>query len=304
MNGNELKQIRKFLGGSPNDGSPSSGLSTADIFEVLCQIALALLIIFMMANVIFMGRAETAIATAEDMIGFWHREYERVANTPEGKIDTERKEALIEVQKQKLIVALEKIEYGERLNFGISIFTKKNNKGETEYLMDDILSEGKIVNERFKKACILANETLPYRKKMKREWLDGIALNYGLVLSDSPVAESIVEHPEKIHKDNAVWLLGGVDKKGKKQPGEINSRITSINADCRDMQGMAVAYLIEYYTDHTDALKSTKLDKQLDNSLSQPSEERVRLMSDFSKELLRYVKSLFKAQKIPLLSGV
>ena len=285
---NELEQIGKLFGLKESDE-----ISTSAIYELLCQIALALLIIFVMAYVLFMARAKMEVEVAKAMLGVLQGKHDEITSTPEGQQYIKREDALIELQRQKLLLALEKIESAERISFGIIPFTRRNSSGDTEYLLDDILSGGNVVNKRFKKACIMAKETLPDRGRMENEWLLRISLINGLCMNDTSVEQSIISNPEIITKNNSEWLLT-----------EIDARVTALHADCCDMQRMAVSHLVEYLQDHTDLLMKTKLSHQLDQALSAPLEDRIRPLSEFSRELYRYIKLLFEEQEVPLLNEV
>jgi len=83
-------------------------ISTSHLMELLCQVALALLIIFVMANVLFMAKARADLDEAKGMIGLWQGKYIEISRTPAGEQFKLRHKALIELQRQKLINALEK----------------------------------------------------------------------------------------------------------------------------------------------------------------------------------------------------
>lgn len=288
MDKNTVREIEKLLGLQ----TEREDISTSEVGEIFSQITLPLLIIFIMIYVVFLGQAKAYIAAAKDGLGVLQGKFNDIIATPAGKQYEKRTEALVDLQRQKLLLALEKIENRERSDYGVSFFVLKDINGKTEYLMSDILSEGKVINERFKGYCILAKERISDQKKVRDQWLAAILLANGMKLSSSPVEESIVDHPEILNRENALWLMA-----------EIERRVGTIYFDCCDMQSMAFAYLVEYYKSHTDLLGGTQLGKLADNLLLASDEEKARLASEFSRELYNYVKSLFESQGVPLLSG-
>ncbi len=269
-------------------------VSTAETFELLCQIALALLIIFVMANTIFRGRAQAQIDESRGRQGVLEDENRRFRQADPNIASYER--AMMDVQKQKLLLALEKIENTLRDDFGIDHFAPKDRSThESKYLMNDLLSGEKVINERFKQACIIAKQVFLDRKKLRQNWCDRIPLvEPGLVFDSTPEKQSIITNPEVISPENEILVFQ-----------EIANRIEGIYADCCDMQRMALSYLQEYYYEHTELLKGTEFDKNLNNDVSSASDkEKRRLMLQRSQELYMYIKSLFEKQNVPLLSGV
>ncbi|GAG12162.1 unnamed protein product, partial [marine sediment metagenome] len=106
-----LEQIGKTLG-----VEKSEEMSTAEILEILCQIALALLIIFIMANILFMARAKAEIEEAKGRQIVLEGENRRFRR---GNPNIEKYEIKVEEkQKLELMLALDEIERFHRNDLG------------------------------------------------------------------------------------------------------------------------------------------------------------------------------------------
>lgn len=265
MNNHE-QELKKFLIALgiklPNEASVDN------VMAILCQISLAVLFVFIIANVLFMTMAKSQIDILE--------------KTPSG-------EALMDLQWQKLLLSLERVESKERNELGISFFIRTNLDGEREYTMDDVLSEGKIINERFKEACSYAKKRLPYPERIKAEWLSRILRDNQMVY----VGAAFNQSSEVVYEKNL-----------KKLKTEISKKVDVLYVDCHDLQCKALSYLAGYYANNQNILKGTELERQLNEALMAPTEDRIRLLSHWNGEVMRHVKSLFEEQKVPLLFGV
>lgn len=281
-----LEQVGALFGAEKEEE-----VSTAETFELLCQVALALLIIFVMANTIFRSRAQAQIDAAKGQLGVLGAEMDELTKTDKGYQYTKRVEALMDVQRQKLLLGLEEVLSDVRNSFGLTHFGTTNEKGEREYLLSDILSQGKVVNERFKRGCVLADQVLSNQEQMQQDLLRRVLLKKGMVLNQSSVEPSLVENPEIVSGENAQWLLK-----------QISSQVKAIYTDCCIMQKTALAYLMEH---QEHILMDVDLNEQLERVLEEASEqEKLRRISEFSQRHYQHVKSLFDKQNVPLLGGV
>jgi len=266
---------------------------TADeLIALLCQVSLALLIIFVMANVLFMSRAKAEVDVAKGMVGFLQGKLEEISKTPAGEQYKLREEAMMNLQKQKLLKVLAEFEALQRIKYGLSTFTRKENGG-TVYLMDDLLSGTSIVNERFKNACGFIKKELPHRDALLKNWCTSVLLMEGMSLNDSPMEKTITSHPEVLTKDNEVWLLQEIDK-----------RIKAIHEDSCTMQRNALAMMQKYYQDNTSALKGTEVYSLKMEYRTAPPERKAMLIREIQDRLYEHSKSVFEKQKVPLLNKV
>jgi len=273
-------------------------ISTSNLMELLCQIALALLIIFVMANVLFTAKAKADLDEAKGMIGLWQGKYIEISKTPAGEQYKLRHKALIELQRQKLINALEKIEVDESKKYGLLEFGQIKEYGSIEFVTKDILSGTKVVNTRFIEVCVLAKKTLPYKTNIRQEWLSRILLMEGMQLSTSTGEVSQRKDLESfmneiITKENESWLFQ-----------EINSRIENLYANCLSLQRNALVQMQAFFKENPEVLKGTSVYQLVTKYTSTPTQEQPMLVRQISEELYQYAKSVFDKQGVPLLNEV
>lgn len=284
-----LNEIGRILGIEEKEE-----MSTADILEILCQITLVLLMVFIIASVLFAARAEIELDAAKKELSTLQGKYDYITKTPKGEIAKNFERALIDLQKQKLLLALEKVVSDARNSFALSHFDTTNKKGEREYFLSDILSEGKIINERFRRGCVSAKQAFLDQGQMQKDLLSRVLLNGGMSLSASSTQKSTVDDPEIIDPENARWLLI-----------EINDKVNSMYVDCCIMQKEALACLLKYYQKNRILLVNDNVNKQLNQALDETEiDEKIRLISEFTQRTYQRVKSFFREQNVPLLKDV
>lgn len=272
-------------------GKSKQDISVDEILGWLLNISFALLFVFVIASLLFITEAEAELEAAKGQLGVLGAKYNYISRTEKGEIYKDLERALMDVQRQKLLLGLEQVLSDVRNSFGLTHFGTTNEKGEREYLLSDILSQGKVINERFKRGCVLADQALSDQKQMQQDLLRRVLLMKGMVLSRSSVEPSLVENPEIVSGVNAQWLLK-----------QISSQVKAIYVDCCLMQKTALAYLMEH---QEHILMDADLNKQLEKILEEASEqEKLRRISEFGQRHYQHVKSLFDKQNVPLLDGV
>lgn len=272
-------------------GKSKQDISVDEILGWLLNISFALLFVFVIASLLFITEAEAELEAAKGQLGVLGAKYNYISRTEKGEIYKDLERALMDVQKQKLLLGLEQVLSDVRNSFGLTHFGTTNEKGEREYLLSDILSQGKVINERFKRGCVLADQALSDQEQMQQDLLRRVLLMKGMVLSRSSVEPSLVENPEIVSGVNAQWLLK-----------QISSQVKAIYVDCCLMQKTALAYLMEH---QEHILMDADLNKQLEKILEEASEqEKLRRISEFGQRHYQHVKSLFDKQNVPLLDGV
>jgi len=273
-------------------------ISTSHLMELLCQVALALLIIFVMANVLFMAKARADLDEAKGMIGLWQGKYIEISKTPAGEQYKLRHKALIELQRQKLINALEKVEVDESKKYGLFEFGQIKEDGNIEFVTKDVLSGDEVVNPRFIEVCVLAKKTLPYKDNIRQEWLSRILIMEGMQLGTS-VSETSVKKDlesfmnEVITRENESWLFQ-----------EINNRTDNLYANCLGLQRNALVQMQIFFKENPEVLKGTSVYKLVTKYPSTPPQEQTMLVRQISEELYQYAKSVFDKQGVPLLNEV
>jgi len=284
------RQLSLFTKGAASKNK----ISIDEILGWLLNVSFALLIVFILASLLYSEDMEKLYNEAMRQLGDLGGRFNAISKTPEGEMFKNFEKALMDVQREKLLLGLERVMFNIRRDFGLSNFGRENEKGKQVYLLSDILSEGKVVNERFKNGCVLAKQEFSDQKQMEREIFNKVCLVNGMVLNDSSTDPSIADHPEVITKENNIWFLE-----------EVSSKVKATYTDCCAMQKDALAYLMGYYQEHLDLLINADLKKQLEQVLDEKlDEEKMRRISEFSQRLYQHVKSLFDKQNVPLLDGV
>lgn len=284
----DLSNVEKILGFARNEDTSTDGL-----IALFSQITFALLFVVLMANLLFMAQAKEEVKVAKGMIGVLQGKYDEISKTPQGRQYKLREKALINLQKQQLINALDRIEASDRVKYGLSAFKRKNADGEIYYVMDDILSEGQVINKQFKDACVNTKNDLHDQRRMRESWRFRILGMEGMSLSDTPVEPAITKHPEIVTKGNSVWLLNEIDKSVQK-----------IYTECCEMQRVAIAKLQKYYQDHTEKLSGTEVHKLVKSYASASVDMKDMIIREIRDKLYEHAKLVFTEQGIPLLNEV
>jgi hypothetical protein len=304
MDERTIKELSLLLGINVEEES----VTVDSIGNWFSQITTVLLIVFMIAYVLFTGAAKAAIREAENQVkeareqtkeaekkvDYWSGKYKDINDSDVTREREMRIVALIDLQKERLIVELEKINFQERKDFGIVTFGPKEINGRMEYGMSEILSGAKVISRLFKDSCVNAKEGLSDQKNMRQEWYEMVLQNAGVVQeAEYNSNKDVNDYSRILTPENAQWLVQ-----------EIRSRIEAIDLECRDIQYKAISYLSEYYASHPSDLKDTNIDKQLKSLVDSPIEERETIVMSFSNELQKKINSLFENQGIPLLSSI
>lgn len=281
-------QIARLLG-----KERSGPMSVEDIIALLCQISLAVLIIFVMANVLFMARAKAEVDEAKGLLPHYRDRWDEVRSTDVGKEYEKREQTLVELQREKLRNALDGVEKDERIKLALSILGRKRPDGSVWYAVESILSDIRVSDVHFKEGCMYAKQVLPDQDKMRQDWLSRVLLLAGMRLKEGSGKVLITQEPQIVEDTNEEWLVT-----------EIRKRVQSLYSDSCVMQRAALACLINQYRKKPELLKGTDAFKLMDRYLLAPSGERGMLVSQINSELYRYAKSVFEQQGVPLLSGV
>lgn len=268
-------------------------ISVDEILGWLLNISFALLMVFIIADFLYATNVKVALDLAKGKIGVLEGENKKLreGDPNVAKYEVEVKEA----QKLKLTLALDKIEGIHRDKLGISHFAPKDpSTKETEYKMSDLLLGSKLINERFKEACVFAKDIFSNKEKLRQQWRERIPfIELGLEFREASSESSVISNPEIVTPENETWLFR-----------EIANRIEGTYADCRDMQSMALSYFYQHYIKNPELLKGTEIDKRMTNVFSASDQEKERLISQLSQELHIYIKSLFNEQNVPLLDDI
>lgn len=279
--------IRKLSG---SDGSVDGNMDHA--LALLCQVTLALLIVFVMMNVFFRSKMKAEVDEAKGKVAYYKERWDEVRSSEPGQEYEKKEKVLIELQRQKLIKELDKVEAEDRLKLGLSLFIKPNASGQPETVTINILKADKIVDAYFISGCQVAKEKLASQDQMKADWLFRTLSLAGMQLAEGQ-AQVITQSENIVTADNCQWLKAEIDKK-----------IGGIYVDCCNLQRSVLTELQRYYRQNPDALKNTQVYSLIKRYPAATPEEQGELISLISDGLYQYVKSVFDTQGVPLLSEV
>jgi hypothetical protein len=272
-------------------------LSISQLMELLCQISLALLIIFIMADILNDNQMNVRLEEIQKEKEHWQNKYQEIANTTVGEQYELRQQAVIELQKQKLINALEKVEFESRRKYGLIYFSNINSDGGTEFYVEDILKGSKVINSKFIKACRLIKDEFQNKGRIQKEWLSEILDIEGMQMYEQNIHEADQDGQntscEIITKKNTEWLLH-----------EIDYRANNLYIDCIQMQRAVLSHIQLNLRNHPETLKGTYVHSLVQKYLKATPQEQEYLIDVLCKELYKYAKSLLYNQGIPLLNEV
>jgi len=284
---NILQLIRERFGGSDEETGMTEALSN------MVQITMAALMIFIMISVLFIAKSRAEVEELKGKLPYYVNSLEQIRNTEPGMAHTEREQALIEVQRQKLLRALDALESETRTKLALSVFARSNNDGSIDYAVDGVLVGDKVSDRHFIEGCKFASQNLPYHDRICQDWLTCVLLRSEMTLRDSPGNIIVGQTPQIVEEGNESWLKE-----------EIRKRIDGLYKDTCSLQRAVLARLQSFYRSNQEALKGTEVYGLVTSYFSAKPEERSSMVSRISSELYRQAKSVFEQQGVPLLSGV
>lgn len=284
MNSAKLSEI---LGHQQDDAG------VGEMLELLSQITLAVLIVFIIAAIMYKNNAMEDAQAAKDAAIKMSNELNTARTSETGTMQKELDKDLVQIQREKLLNAIDKVEAEDRERIGLATFARKDPNGSLSFAVDGILVKDKItdnpiVRDRFVNGCKFAKERIPYEDNMRRDWLTRVLLMSGLRLSD----DSNDKSASILATENEQWLYT-----------EIRVRVKAVCTDSRNLQRAVLASLIRFYIDDTEQLKDTPVYKLVKTYNSAKPEEREALANRVVTELYDHVRSVLEAQA-PLMSGI
>lgn len=210
-------------------------------------------------------------------------------NTPAGDNFKALESAKIDLQKQQLLVSLEKVTAWERSNLRLNIFIETGPDGRNIIRGQDAIS-GEVVDNQFRLGSQYANDRFADVKKIRQDWQDRVLALAGI--SDRGGSNfSITKNPDILTDSNKRYLLK-----------EINDRIKALQDDTVNLQCEVLVQLQKYYIQHPDAIKD-KTCRRLANewvTTSDPNKKSV-LLSRLEENIGNYVKKTLESQGVDLL---
>jgi len=223
------------------------------LLALFAQISIALLMIFIIAVVLFRANVQTELERAKKLANYYRKRSIAVENTDKGRAFAEKEKALIKLQKQKLIKALDEVERKDRRKLALKRLSKAD---DSNYSVENIFSEGKVVQnplirEPFINGCEFAKNNLPYKSEIRSDWLTRTLLIANMRLKKQEELTSISENFPIVTEENEKWLMM-----------EVRRRVDQLANDYIDMQHKLFAYLYRYYRGNPNQLDTTPAGKR------------------------------------------
>lgn len=281
------KKIRVLL-----NRDSHSEMTTSDVFELFLQVSLVLLIIFIMMNLMFRAKAKAEVEEAKGKLTEFRDKMEIIMTTEPGQMYEKMEKSIIELQRQKLLTALNEVENQDRAEIGLAMFAQRKEGGQVEFNVAGVLQGARINNSYFSEGCRYAKKHLPFQSKMAIDWLKRVLIIAGLELALDSVT-IITKNSQVVNKANEQWLKE-----------EINKRLITLSDDTSNMQRAVIARLQKYYRQNPDALKNTEVYGLVKRFIAATPEQKGELVGLLVEGLYAHAKSVFENQNVPLLSQV
>jgi len=250
------RELMKLIGGPSQDE-----LDVDEILGLMLQISFALMMIFMIAFFLFRAKVGT--------------ELDQVQNI--------HNKQLISEQRQKLIVAQDKVENYFRTLYGLKQFAVVGDELSIAYQTSGLINDGQLTKNIVMRNAFINGSAAAFKDfsspaALQQKWLENIASLAGVKV-------------ESLIKNNKLWLQQ-----------QIKISMTTIRNDCETVQQQAAAEVQEYFIKHPQALKDTKVKKLLQRFIHASSDERSLIIPQLSLLLRRHVFEYLGHQtKTPML---
>ncbi|MGI5870232.1 MAG: hypothetical protein ACOX9C_12420 [Kiritimatiellia bacterium] len=228
-------RLKRFLG-----RSPPPAFTVDELQGLMLQISFAIMMIFMIAY--FMFRTQTT---------------------------REQDEQLLELQKQKLVAAIEKVERGYEARYGLTTLLKVADDGSRSYDAGACIENGRltstpILREAFSRGAAQAADDYADMLALRRQWWEG-------VLAEADVADLDLEH------ENRVWL------------GErIDAAVSGLETSLKGVQLLSAALLQRHWMEHPQMIRDPAVAELLADFKGADESRRLLLAADLAAALRRY----------------
>jgi hypothetical protein len=250
------RELMKLIGGPSQDE-----LDVDEILGLMLQISFALMMIFMIAFFLFRAKVGT--------------ELDQVQNI--------HNKQLISEQRQKLIVAQDKVENYFRTLYGLKQFAVVGDDMSIAYQAKGLINNGKLTENTLMRNAFINGSAAAFKDfsspaLLQQKWLEKIASLAGVKV-------------DLLIKNNKSWLNQ-----------QVNIRIATIRNDCEAVQQQAAAEVQEYFVKHPQALKDIKVKELLQRFIHASSDERALIIPQLSMLLRKHVFEYLSQQtRTPML---
>jgi hypothetical protein len=245
-------RLLKWIGGPSQDE-----IDVDEILGLLLQISLAIMMIFMIAFFMFRFKSNKA-----------------------------QQEQLIEIQRQKITVSLEKNEQFFRTRYGLNSITRMDEKGDTLYQMEGLISNGEItdnVNLRF--------AFVDGGKRAYQDYSDIMTLRqtwWMKVLTDAEMA------PADLTQENWKWLAATIDEK-----------IKNVKANCTEVQLLAAVAVQSHFITSPEKVTDADVQRLLKHFIRASDVEQRLIIPELTTALRKQsFHYLEKQAGIPMLENL
>ena len=266
------------------------------------QIAMALLLLFMILSIL-------AITVSERDVVYWKNRFTQMESSESAELYARLEESVIDLQKQRIILELERIENEtrDRLQIGLFVPEIKSDKDKSRFDIREILKKGEIEknfhSEKFGELCSISREiyynygtvsSLPLSKK----WQEEVSNRLNLQKVERKVNLDKVDR--YLDSDMAIFLQ-------KEASGRTNGLLREIVTLQESLQKVLYQYLIK----NLNLVNDTSLSKDLSAFLEAKEELGEKMDLDiyiaFAQKIdtsvNQYVEQYFEERDIPLLTG-
>jgi hypothetical protein len=245
-------RLLKWVGGPSQDE-----IDVDEILGLLLQISLAIMMIFMIA--FFMFRF---------------------------KSNKEQQENLVEIQRQKITVALEKNEQLFRTRYGLNSITRMDEKGNLLYQMEGLIIDGEITdNANLRDAFVVGG------KRAYQDYSDPLTLRqtwWTKILTDAELA------PADLTQENWKWLASAVDEK-----------IKTVKANCVEVQLLAAVAVQTHFMKVPEKVADGDVQRLLTRFLQASDDEQRLIIPELTSALRKQSFHYLENQAgIPMLENL
>lgn len=237
MEKNTKTRLRKFLG---HDNDSSTTLSVDELQGLMLQISYAIMMIFMIAYFMF-----------------------------KTKSTREQDEQYLELQKQKLVSAIEKVEGNYGIRYGLNTLLTIDEDGTVVYDPSAYIEHGKLTQTPSLRAAFsngATNAAADYSDMLalRREWWNSVLYMAG-------IPEEELEH------ENRKWL------------GErIDSGVSGLRGEVEGVQILGASLLQRYWTLNPGMIKDPVVAELLVEFQRSDESKRLLLATELAQALRRY----------------
>jgi len=232
---NTLKRLRKYLG-----RDRSTTLSVDELQGLMLQISYAIMMIFMIAYFMF-----------------------------KTKSTREQDEQYLELQKQKLVSAIDKVDNNYAVRYGLNTLLTIDDEGKIDYDASAYIDQGKLTQAPTLRAAFSngsANAAHDYSDMLalRRDWWTN-------VLQVAEIPEEELEH------QNRIWL------------GErIDSGVSTLRKNVEGVQILSASLLQRYWTLNPGMIKDPVVAELLEEFQRSDESKRLLLATELAQALRRY----------------